>query len=518
MKKLSALLPFLVLAIPTTEAQVPNYSEDIAPIIYANCSSCHHSGGIAPFPLMSYQDASGKSALISYMVSNGLMPPWPPDTTYQRYVHERILAQAEIDKIVNWVNGGSPQGDSTLAPPPPVFTTNLVLGPGDLFVKMAPYASQATPFADDYVCVVLGTGQTQNQIIRAMEVVPGNREILHHCLIYADTTGNYSPGQVFNNCGGPPSAALLGGYTPGGGPSIFPNGVSVKTGITLPANAVIILAMHYPEGTAGKVDSTGVMFHFYPPGTQNVREIFSAPVLSAWAFCIDADSIQTVSSQFNQVFTNFSILSVFPHMHLLGKSWTVYGVTPLLDTVRFIRINDWNFEWQGFYTLDYLKKLPVLSTVHGEAVYDNTSGNPNNPNSPPKKVCAGLNTTDEMHLVYFQFLLYQPGDEFIRLDSLIQLPVSVSPGHEGVVASLAVWPNPAKGAATIEYMLTRASLAELTVRGADGRLVFARAPRKQEPGTYRVSWNEGETRLPAGLYFIRLQTDDGSAVRRVVLF
>ena len=110
MKRLAILLLSLLLISFPASAQTPNYSEDIAPILFSNCSYCHHTGGIAPFPLMSYQDAVNKSGLIGFMVSSGKMPPWPPDTTYQRYVHERVLTQDQIQKITDWVSGGTPQG------------------------------------------------------------------------------------------------------------------------------------------------------------------------------------------------------------------------------------------------------------------------------------------------------------------------------------------------------------------------------------------------------------------------
>jgi len=35
-----------------------NYADDIAQIIFDNCTSCHHNGGIEPFSLMPYADVS----------------------------------------------------------------------------------------------------------------------------------------------------------------------------------------------------------------------------------------------------------------------------------------------------------------------------------------------------------------------------------------------------------------------------------------------------------------------------
>ena len=81
------------------ESSTINFSEDIAPIIYENCSGCHHTGGIGPFSLISYNDVFTNKTAVDYSISNGNMPPWPPDTSYSRFSHERVLSSDEIFKI-----------------------------------------------------------------------------------------------------------------------------------------------------------------------------------------------------------------------------------------------------------------------------------------------------------------------------------------------------------------------------------------------------------------------------------
>ena len=116
------------------------------------------------------------------------MPPWPPDPAYKQLAHERLLSQGEINKIVSWVTGGSQQGDPTLAPPPPVFSSNGDLpGTPSLSVQIPTYASTALS-TDLYQCFVVPSGMLVDKFITAFEAIPGNRGIVHHVLVYADTT------------------------------------------------------------------------------------------------------------------------------------------------------------------------------------------------------------------------------------------------------------------------------------------------------------------------------------------
>ena len=126
MKKLLlfVLLPFQLFA--------QNWSEHIAPIFYSKCVQCHHQGGIAPTSYIDYCDAAASAASIRVKVQQRKMPPWSPDPAYSRFAHERFLSQQEIDDISNWVKQGAPQGDSTLAPAPPVFNGTATLLNPDL--------------------------------------------------------------------------------------------------------------------------------------------------------------------------------------------------------------------------------------------------------------------------------------------------------------------------------------------------------------------------------------------------
>ncbi|MBU6325633.1 MAG: T9SS type A sorting domain-containing protein, partial [Bacteroidetes bacterium] len=114
---------------------------------------------------------------------------------------------------------------------------------------------------------------------------------------------------------------------------------------------------------------------------------------------------------------NVTVTGIFPHMHLIGRSIKAYFVSPAKDTTWLVDIPEWDFHWQGFYGFQKPIFVPAGSTLYGEATYDNTTANPNNPNSPPITVNQGEGTADEMFLIYFNFTGYQSGDEQIIIDT-----------------------------------------------------------------------------------------------------
>ncbi len=390
------LLIFVLFLANSLTAQT--WIDQVATIVYNKCSKCHHDGGVAPFSLMSFNDAQARSNAMRDAILNKRMPPFPPDENYQQYAHSRALTDTEKTTVISWIDNNTPEGNPTLTPPPPVYSSAAMLGKGDLTVKMPNYRSKASS-NDDYVCFSLPSTLTKDRKIKALEIVPGNRQIVHHCLVYLDEKGTYVTDTTDGNCGGPKDGKLLMGYTPGASPLVLPNGSGLKLGMTLKAGSNIVLAMHYPGGSEGMLDSTKVIFHFYPETETNVREVFAAPVLSNWLLSLPPNQVTTVEAKYpltGGLPTNFSLLSVFPHMHLIGKEIKVFGVNAQNDTLNYINIPHWDFHWQDFYFFKNIQKAPVGSVIKGIGIYDNTQNNHHNPSSPPVHVYAGESTTDEM--------------------------------------------------------------------------------------------------------------------------
>ncbi len=491
-------------------AQTVTFTENVAPIIFEKCLSCHRSGGIAPFPLDTYKKNVQYASLIDAAVKSKTMPPWPPDVNYKRYAHERLLTDTEISTISDWVNNGQAEGDPNKLPPLPVFPAESELGKEDLKLTIPTYTSTAIG-SDIYRCFVIPSGLQQQQFIKALDVIPGNRSIVHHVLVYVDTTGqcrkkdsaDVKPGYEGFGGVGSNSARLIGAWVPGSKVSFFPKGLGVR----IPKNADIVLQIHYPAGSDGKTDNTS-LYLFYTDNTS--REVFMDPVLNHVVsltngpLSIPPNVVKSFNEQYT-VLANVSVLGVAPHMHLIGTKIKSYGLTPAKDTVRFIDIKKWDFHWQGNYTFQRPLKLPYGTKLYADATYDNTAANPHNPSSPPKQVNLGEATTDEMMLVYFQWMHYKTGDENIIMDStLIPTGVKVLPDADNITF-LTCFPNPSDGKINVGFNLSEHTAVNLYVMDELGRKVQSIYNQSPLPMGYQTT--SLTTELADGMYFVVLQTD-----------
>ncbi|MCB0697251.1 MAG: T9SS type A sorting domain-containing protein [Chitinophagaceae bacterium] len=460
------------------------------------------------------------------------MPPWPPDAHYNRLAHERLLSQADIKKIADWVAGGTPQGDPNLAPPVPTFNPDGDLaGTPDLVTQIPAFTSTAST-GDVYQCFVIPSGLTSEKFISAFEAIPGNRDIVHHVIVYADTTGicanldaqSPGPGYVSFGGAGTDAAIMIGGWVPGTQPMTMPD----SFGIRIPKNADIVLQIHYPAGSAGQVDSTKLKFYFSSLPTANIRSVRIDPVLNhLGSLCTMVPSgglnipanqtkVYTQSSSISGLVGDISILGIAPHMHLIGRSINAYGVKNG-DTLKFIDIPKWDFSWQGFYMLRNITKLPAGTTLYSEAFYDNTSSNPYNPSNPPKTVTAGEATTDEMMLTFFIWAYYKPGDEFKVIDG--STPVALDVPTTAAYAKqelFSPYPNPASGQLYVKYFLQESAAVSISITDIQGRLVRQLITQEQAQKGYHVQ-PYSVADIPAGTYILQMQTADRTFTEKVTI-
>lgn len=405
--------------------QTPTFSEEVATIFYSNCTKCHREGGIGPFKLESYQDAVNNALAIKQAVVSGYMPPWPPDTTYSRFAHERTLNNQQINKISQWVDAGMPQGNPVNAPDPPIFSTASELSQTPSVVHSIPTYTVTSNF-DDYRAFVLPNPSAVDQAITELEFYPGNRRIVHHILLYYDTSGlckqlddaDPLPGYSAFGGVGNANARQVGGWVPGSPALQLP----LNFGIPAYANGHFVMQIHYAPGSAGQKDSTGFGV-VYKAITPTMREVYQVPVLNHFTTLINGP-LALAANQKKKFIESMtvpipvSILGITPHMHLIGRDKKIWAKKPgVADTTKILRINDWNFNWQGQYMFRKMLVLPMGTMVRAESNYDNTSANPFNPSSPPQTVVAGESTLNEMMLTYFMFVSYLPGDENLVLDS-----------------------------------------------------------------------------------------------------
>lgn len=455
--KIKAPLLLLVFLAGMAQGQTgtPTWSDDIACIVYSHCTPCHRSEGPGHFELITYPDAYYWRNEMMWATSTRFMPPWPPDPEYNSLAHERTLTQEEIDLIAAWVAAGAPEGDPAAAPPPPVFNSALEIPDPDLTAIMDDFVIPAST-NDLYRCFVLEVENPVDRFITAMEVIPGNSSMVHHVLVFQDTTGqarllddaDMGPGYTSFGGIGVSSAKLIGAWVPGERAFHTPPGMGLK----LFSDADIVIQVHYPATGVVEVDSTRL--NMLMSDDQSLRELSIDAVLEHGAtltngpLIIPPNEVKSFHSQFTVPFPA-TIVSIAPHAHLVCTTMRSYGVLPSGDTIPFIDIPRWDFRWQGHYSFRNPIFLPAGTVLHGEATYDNTADNPFNPNSPPQYVFLGEATTNEMMLFYFAWTLGMPSDANIVIDTSehqahhLDCMPSLVGVEETSAPQLDVWPTPA---------------------------------------------------------------------------
>lgn len=504
-----------VLAPLGLRAQAVTWSEHVAPIVFQHCTSCHRPGEIGPFPLTNYSEAQNWANMMQYVTEIRYMPPWKPDSKFgAKYLRENYLSDNEIATIKAWVEGGAPEGDPNLAPPTPVFPSGSQIGTPDLVLNFAKTHIHPGTNYDEYRYFVLPTGLTQAKDLVALEMRPGNKRVVHHALIWADTTGTaaaldaqtpeygYIPSQG-GGIGQTKFTAQLPGYVPGARPNVFTNGMAQR----LPAHSDLVVQIHYAPTSSDEPDSSSFnLFFADAPATRYVNSYIMLPTnLVNGPFTMPANSIKEFHGTFKLPF-DVSLLGIAPHCHKLGRNWRVFAVTPANDTIPLIHIEDWDFNWQGAYNFKKLQKLPKNTVIHAYATYDNTSNNPLNPNNPPKFVTWGESTNDEMYYLPLYWLPYQTGDENLNLEDVATGTTQAF--HFSQTRLYPVAPNPVKGSAKIGFTLGDMGAVSLQVWNLNGQLVQTLLQAQQTlAGEHIVEWDAQN--LPSGLYCIMLRTEDG---------
>src|SRR5207237_8357295 len=79
-----------------------------------------------------------------------------------------------------------------------------------------------------------------------------------------------------------------------------------------------------------------------------LEEISFLPVVNPFFSIPPGDSHYKVTAML-PISRTAELVSIAPHMHLLGREATVVAIFPNGDRTQLIRIDDLNFQWQGNY-------------------------------------------------------------------------------------------------------------------------------------------------------------------------
>lgn len=373
-----------------------SWSADVAAIVQKRCQECHRPGEVGPFPLLTYDDARKHSAMIREVVDDRRMPPWHADPRYGHFKNDRSLTARERATLLAWVDQGAPLGDPKAIPAPRTFPEGWTIGTPDAVFEIPEPITVPAQGTVAYVHVRVPTKFPDDLWVQAAEARPGDRSVVHHIIVYV-----IDPALLR---GGRPDRAEghLCGYAPGDMPSVYPEGSAKK----IPAGSHLLFQIHYTPTGKVRTDRSrvglifakgpvkhraythGIVQHRFqiPPGSSD------HPVASSFTFGKDAH-----------------LLSFMPHMHLRGKSFRYEATYPDGRKDVLLSVPAYDFGWQTYYTLAEPKAMPKGTRIDCEAHFDNSTGNPYNPD-PSKAVRWGEQTWEEMMIGYIDFVDDAPPD------------------------------------------------------------------------------------------------------------
>ena len=404
---------FLIFNLPVyLFAQKITFTEHIAPIILQNCTPCHRSGEVGPFSLITFEDVSKRGKFIYKVTESRYMPPWRADHDFGEFKEVRKLTIGQINLIRLWVQDGMPQGPKTELLIPNFNVGTQLKEKPDLILKLNKPFRIPTNNKEEYYLFSLPTNLKENKFVKAIEFRAGNKRLVHHSRISVDTTQimRITDGKSIDDS----TIAEYGkikmkeefwsGWVPGNNPIVYPDGVAKQ----LTAGSDLLINIHYaPNLLSNEIDSSLINLYFSKEPIKHHLKTFILQErdITNQPFEIPADTVITFYAKSVELPYEITMLSVQPHMHLLGKSLRSFAITPSGDLIPLIKISNWDFDWQMTYQYKNEQKIPFGSIIYAEVTYDNTSKNPRNSFSPPQKIASGWNSTQEMFNLIFQYIV-----------------------------------------------------------------------------------------------------------------
>lgn len=379
-----------------SDADAPiTWHNQVSRIIQANCQSCHRAGGIGPFALETYAQVRGRRAMLMAVIDDGLMPPWHVAPGYGPFINDRSLAERDKEVIRAWIDRGAPEGDADEAPRARRWPTDWQIGVPDAVVAIPEAFDIPAEGILGYKYVWVKTDFPEDRWIQAMEIRPSAPQVVHHALVFLEEPPQ--PDESRDAIRRRWQGGLQGyfaGLVPGQGATIFPEGFARK----LPAGAWLKFQIHYTANGVPATDRTEMAFIFAdtPP-----RHEVTVGSVQTTRFVIPAGAKRhevTASTTFREPTT---LLGFSPHMHLRGAGFRYTLVTPDQRERVVLDIPRYDFGWQTMYRLTEPITVPAGTRLIGTAWYDNSAGNPANPD-PTRAVRFGEQTWDEMMIGYFE--------------------------------------------------------------------------------------------------------------------
>lgn len=365
-----------------------SYAREVAPILEKHCAGCHSAGNIGPFAMSSYEKVKSKSEMIREALLSRRMPPWSADAQVGHYTDERTMTLDETRVLLAWIAQGDPRGEgddplpALKIPPAPYWA----LGQPDFIVKLPQPEEVPATGVLEYRHVKVSTPVDEDTWLAAVAIHPGNRKVLHHCIVRVQ----YPKGPDDGSGRG----MWLQGWAPGIRSERFPEG----TGRLLPNGSTLDLELHYTTMGSAQTDQTEIGFYKLPARPRMVLQTQGA---------YNADFSIAPGEEDAETFATFPVKSdsllfaMSPHMHLRG-SWMRYeALYPNGKRETLLSVPHYDFNWQTSYRLPQPKKLPAGTWIICSGGFDNSTQNPANP-AADRRVVWGDQSFEEMFIGFME--------------------------------------------------------------------------------------------------------------------
>ena len=386
-----------------------------------NCIICHNSTSkaYAPFSLDSYRELYLNKKTIDYVVRNNIMPPWKSDIKFSRFKNEIFLTQEEKNIFLEWLSKLNKKSKIKIYKNKLFDKKNDNKNVVQLGIKNI-YKILDND-ADDFRYFHLKFSNKNKKVLKKVEFIPSNNKLVHHARVMVDTCNctnginalSANDTNIFKFQNKPLSDPFLFGWLPGNNFLEFP----INTGKVIRENSDFILNIHYSPSLTVQFDSSIIKLTFTED--TNIREVFNftfnEDYIKNGPFLIKSNDTPTFYMQTDPIEDSISIINILPHMHLIGKSFKSFAISPDDSIIKLINIENWDFNWQLTYNYKKFVVIPKGSRIYAIAKYDNTINNPNNEFNPPKDILYGWRTIDEMMNLIIYYVKYQKGDEIIDL-------------------------------------------------------------------------------------------------------
>jgi Tfp pilus assembly protein PilF len=410
-------------------ARKVTFNRDIAPIVFHSCAPCHRPGEGGPFPLLSYRDVASHARQIVTVTASRFMPPWLPDKGDYPFEDEARLTGDQISLFARWVKDGELEGAAKDLPALPHFVEGWQLGEPDMILKAAkPFLLPASG-SDTYWNFVLSVPVERTRWVKAIEIRPGNKKVVHHANILLDRLGTAremetAPGAGFGGMEirvesevfDPDSHLLF--WKPGTRIEPEPDGLAfrVDKGTDLLLNAHL-----QPSGKPELIQpKVGLYFTDKPAD----KKPMLLEIEHDSALDIPAGVKNFVVTDHFTLPLDVDVMAVYPHAHYLGKDILAAARFPDGTKKTLIHIPRWDVNWQAVYTYARPVTLPRGTVITMRYTYDNSEDNIANPNHPPQRVVGGNRATDEMAHLWLQVLPHGAPDSNLDPRMILQEALS----------------------------------------------------------------------------------------------